>query len=232
MEIKDFIPMYVLKMEKKGLATRTFRRLDGDRQEAVINAILDEAIEVGPANVNIKKVAERANVSVGALYQYFETRDTMLAFALELSRQMMTDGMDFAEKEIRKLPLREALTWYVMGAAEYSGIYLRMAKLFARAAYQGEEEMAENFVSPLSQTFYKVLLHIIEKGVKNGELPEGTDPQAAARFFYGQSLLLVDSYFIPFLNTYFQVYPEGRTLEGTVNEQMAFIFRGLGLSEE
>ena len=60
----------ILEFEQAGLVTRTFRRLDPQRQQAVLVAILDEAIEKGPAAINIKQVAERAGVAIGSLYQY------------------------------------------------------------------------------------------------------------------------------------------------------------------
>ena len=37
----------ILEFEQEGLVTRTFRRLDPQRQQAVLAAILDEAIEKG-----------------------------------------------------------------------------------------------------------------------------------------------------------------------------------------
>src|SRR3989304_4680797 len=66
---------YISQLEQEGKVTRTFRRLDPDRQEAVFNAILEEAAEKGPASLNVKEIARRAGGSVGSLYQYFPNRD-------------------------------------------------------------------------------------------------------------------------------------------------------------
>ena len=82
---------HILQLEQQELVTRTFRRLDPPRQQAILQAILDEAAEKGPTDVNIKEVARRAGVSVGSLYQYFGSRETLLAFAVELGVRMMTD---------------------------------------------------------------------------------------------------------------------------------------------
>src|SRR5512142_1089803 len=78
------VPAYIQQLESKGKVSRTFRRLDSARQQAVINAILEEATEKGPASLNIKEIARRAGVSVGSLYQYFPNRDGLLDFAVEL----------------------------------------------------------------------------------------------------------------------------------------------------
>ena len=54
---------HILKLEQRGIVTSTFRRLDLDRQQAVLTAILEEAIEKGPADINVTQIAERAGVS-------------------------------------------------------------------------------------------------------------------------------------------------------------------------
>ena len=61
----------IFELEQEGLVTRTFRRLDPERQELILEAILKEAMEKGPTAINIKEIAGRANVSVGSLYSYF-----------------------------------------------------------------------------------------------------------------------------------------------------------------
>lgn len=49
------IQIYILQLEQEGKVTRTFRRLDPERQQAVVHAILEEATEKGPTAINIKK---------------------------------------------------------------------------------------------------------------------------------------------------------------------------------
>ncbi|HEX2908015.1 MAG TPA: hypothetical protein VHO69_14190, partial [Phototrophicaceae bacterium] len=43
---------YILELEKEGRVTRTFRRLDAERQQAILDAVLDEAIAKGPTAIN------------------------------------------------------------------------------------------------------------------------------------------------------------------------------------
>src|SRR5512137_1361834 len=99
---------YFLQLEKEGKVTRTFRRLDPARQQAVINAILEEATQKGPASLNIKEIARRADVSVGSLYQYFPNRDGLLDFAIELAARYMTDMFEISRPYLMAMPLREA----------------------------------------------------------------------------------------------------------------------------
>ena len=127
---------HILQLEQQELVTRTFRRLDPPRQQAILQAILDEAAEKGPTDVNIKEVARRAGVSVGSLYQYFGSRETLLAFAVELGVRMMTDLFAISRPYLLDMPLREALTAYLTYGLEWSHTQQGFVHFFGRAAYQ------------------------------------------------------------------------------------------------
>jgi len=102
----DWTEIYrrVLQLEQQGLVTRTFRRLDPERQQAVINAILAEAAEMGPADLNIKRVAERAGVSIGSLYQYFGSRAGLMDFTVTLVVQSVVDSFNSFRPYLAALP--------------------------------------------------------------------------------------------------------------------------------
>lgn len=120
MKLSDWtqIHTHILQLEDEGLVTRTFRRLDPERQEAILMAILDEAVERGPTSLNIKHVAQRAGVSVGSLYTYFPNREGMLAFAVELCVRFVTDAFNEYRPYLTESPLREALAAYLTGGID------------------------------------------------------------------------------------------------------------------
>src|SRR5512146_1584286 len=112
---------YISQLEQEGKVTRTFRRLDPERQEAIFNAIMEEATEKGPASLNIKEIARRAGVSVGSLYQYFPNRDGLLDFAVELCVRSTIALFKEFQPMLAAMPLREALNAYLIGELEWGG---------------------------------------------------------------------------------------------------------------
>src|SRR5512134_3362987 len=111
----QYLQPYISQLETEGIVTRTFRRLDANRQEAVFHAILGEAIEKGPASLNIKEIARRAGVSIGSLYQYFPDRDGLLDFAIELCTRSTVAMFQEYKPMMGAMPLKEALNAYLMG---------------------------------------------------------------------------------------------------------------------
>jgi AcrR family transcriptional regulator len=199
---------YILQLEREGLVTRTFRRLDPDRQQAILAAIVDEAVAKGPAALHIKQVAERAGVSVGSLYTYFANRDGMLAFAVELSRRFVTDAFQQFRPYLAAMPLREALAAYLTGGLEWSRLYEDLVRLFARAAYHGDPELSEQLVRPIATVMREMIGDIVAAAAERDEIRSDVDLAATVRIVHALTIAVGDSQLLPYLNTYFQVTGE------------------------
>jgi TetR/AcrR family transcriptional regulator len=218
---------HILALERQGLVTRTFRRLDPDRQQAVIQAIVDEAAEKSPTALNIKQVAERAGVAVGSLYQYFGNRDNLLAFAVELCVYQMTDLFALSRPYLMEMPLREALTAYLTYGIEWSQTQQGFIQFFGRAAYQGDPEMAEKVVRPVAQAMREVVQEILASAARRGELRADLDVEAAARVVNAMTIAVGDSQLLPYLNNYFQVTDVTVSLERVIAVLVDLVMDGI-----
>ena len=220
-------PSYIIQAEEQGQVTRTFRRLDPARQQAVLQAILDEAARRGPAALNIKQVAQRAGVSVGSLYQYFGDRDRMLNFAVDLCVRFVTDAFELYRPYLAAMPLREALAAYVSSGIEWSRAEAGFLQLFARAAYQGDPELAERLVIPISNKLREMISETLAQAAARGEIRPEVDLEAATRLVYGLSIAVGDSQLLPYLNNYFQIIDPALTPERILAAMLDLILNGV-----
>jgi AcrR family transcriptional regulator len=223
---------HILHLEQAGLVTRTFRRLDPERQQAILTAILDEAAENGPETLNIKNVAERAGVSVGSLYTYFPNREGMLAFAVEVCVRFVTEQFEQYRPYLVALPLRDALQAYLVGGLEWSRMYAGFLRLFARAAYHGDPELAESLVQPIATLLRQMVTDIVATAAERGELREGVDLEATARIIHALTIAVGDSMLLPYLNTYFQVIAEREPPERLLGALADLVWRGIGPAQD
>ena len=222
---------HILQLEQEGIVTRTFRRLDPARQQAVLTAILDEAVDKGPSQLNIKQVAERAGVSVGSLYTYFPNREGMLTFAVELCVRFVTDAFSQYRPYLSTMSLRDALVGYLAGGIEWSRTYANLLKLFARAAYHGDPELAEPFVRPIATLLREMVHDILTHAVERGEIRDDLDLEATARIVHALTIAVGDSQLLPYLNTYFQVSDEDISPERALEATISLILHGIGSDE-
>ena len=222
------VQAHILHFEQEGKVTRTFRRLDPERQQGILFAILDEAVEKGPTALNIKHVARRAGVSVGSLYTYFPNREGMLTFAVELCVRFVTDAFIEFHSLLLAMPLREALAAYLMGGVEWSQTYAGLLKLFVRAAYFGDPELAESLVRPVAAILLETVRDMLTEAVARGEVRADIDLEATVRIVHALTIAVGDSQLLPYLNTYLQVTDKDVSPERVLDALIALILRGIG----
>jgi AcrR family transcriptional regulator len=229
MEISEWsqIHTHILQLEQEGLVTRTFRRLDPERQEAVLSAILAEAIEKGPTSLNIKQVAARAEVSVGSLYQYFDNRDGLMAFTVALCGRYIQDTFAQYREMLVAMPIREGLAAYLMGGVYWGETQKALMQFFARAAYHGESELQDSIVRPLAEQMRELVLEMLTQAQVRGELRADLDLNLSARIINTLMIALGDAQLLPYLNVYYQVYDEMTSLEQVVETTIQLIMDGL-----
>ena len=218
---------HILEMEERGLVTRTFRRLDPDRQQAVLAAILEEAIEKGPTEINVTQIAERADVSVGSLYQYFDNRAGLLAFVTELVTRLAVDFFNAVIPYLESLPLREALMAYFQGNLEWSQTQPAFVQFYTRAAYQGDPQLSDNVVRPVATVMRQSVYAVLARAEQHGELRPGLDLEATARVVYALLLAVVDPILLPYLNAYFQVTDDDMAAERVLAAAVEMVLKGI-----
>src|SRR5512138_343708 len=218
---------YISQLEQEGKVTRTFRRLDLERQEAVFNAIMEEAIEKGPASLNIKEIARRAGVSIGSLYQYFPNRDGLLDFAVELCTRSTIAMFKEYTPMMAAMPLKDALSAYLMGGLEWSQTAMGLVKFFGRAAYQGDPDLAERVVRPIATVMREAMQEMLIQAQARGEIRPEVDIEAAARAVNALMIAVGDSQLLPYLNAYFQVTDKKLHFERVANALLDLIQHGI-----
>ena len=218
----------ILEFEQAGLVTRTFRRLDPQRQQAVLAAILDEAIEKGPAAINIKQVAGRAGVAIGSLYQYFGSREGLLNFAIELCVSYITDMFEMYKPMLVEMPLQEGLTVYLNTGVEWSQTQLGMVQFMTRAAYHGDPELADRVVKPIGTVMRDIVHDMLAAAVERGEVRADIDLEATTRVVNAAMIAIGDSQLLPYLNNYFQVTDRKVSARRVTDALVALILRGIG----
>jgi AcrR family transcriptional regulator len=217
----------ILELEQAGVVTRTFRRLDPQRQQAIVYAILDEAIEKGPAALNIKQVAERAGVAVGSLYQYFGNRDGLMEFTTRLCVRLLTESFLQYKPILLAMPLREGLCAYLTGGVEWGRMMQGLVQFFGKAAYAGAPEFAEKVVRPVAVAMREMTSEILLAAQARGELRPGIDLEAAARALNAWIIPVADSQLFPYLNLYFQTSDENIPFQRTLEAFLDILAQGL-----
>lgn len=223
----DQLPLIIQTLEQQGLVTRTFRRLDVARQLAIIDAIMEESSLRGPAEMNIKKVAARAEVSIGSLYQYFHNKEGLLNFAIQLTVQQTVASFNTFFPYLDQLSFQEAYSIYISSGLEWGKEQQQFVRFFAKAAYQDHPELEDSVVTPISNCMLKLVRVMVQKGQESGEIRADVDSEAISRILHALSIALGDPVILPYLNKYFQITEDSIPMSRIFSTLMDLLEHGM-----
>lgn len=108
------------------------------RSVAMVHGILDAAMQViekeGLPAMSTHRVAERAGVSTGSLYQYFANRESILAGIIERALLHIAGVMESMRHTGLDLPLRDAIRGPALLLLRYYDPYLPVVRTILREA--------------------------------------------------------------------------------------------------
>ncbi len=218
---------FILEMEKAGLVTRTFRRLDPDRQATVISAILGEAGETGPLDINVKRIARRAGVSTGSLYQYFQNRENLVSFTIQLSVRQTVGLFESYRPMLTGVPLAEILPAYITEGIKWTEDRAGMTRFFGTAAYRGDDLSAKQVVRPIASVLLDLMRDMVTGAAAAGELRSGLDVEAVTRLLHTFTLATGDYFIYPGLTDYYQLVDEKITPERILSVFVDLVMNGI-----
>jgi AcrR family transcriptional regulator len=146
-----------------------FERRKDARPGEILEAALDLFVEKGFAATRLEDVAQRAGVSKGTVYLYFDGKEDLFKAVI---RSGMVRAIEEAERRVAAYPgsaadlLRELYTawWQNIGGTKLAGI----PKLMISEA-QNFPELARFYYEEVIQRGSQLFARTIERGIERGE---------------------------------------------------------------
>lgn len=118
------------------------RTKSGDKPTAIRVATIAEVAEVGSTSVSVNKIAKRADLSVGTLYRYHETKDDLLFWVFKQVKSDIHDAMMAAARGKVGAAERLRAMWFALVeygfAAPKDFLFAEMVSAEIRDAFQGD----------------------------------------------------------------------------------------------
>ncbi len=219
----------ILEAEQEGAVTRTFRRLDPAQHVAIVDAVLQEMIEVGRPGATMRGIAHRLGMAAASLYGYFPDREVMIDFAtsvaMRISLLAATDESDVGDSATLEQGLRD----HLVTDLDYVATHRSIIKYYAQAGYRGELPTSQGVPEPITSGMRSRVQRLLDQAEERGELREDLDPDAVSRVVNTLMLVLADARFVDHLNDYLQIYSDDdSSAEETIDVAIDIIARGIG----
>lgn len=182
----------------------TFDNIAPEKRQRILDAATVEFSLHGFENANMTVIAKKAQVSVGSLYKYFESKQDLFLTVVQHSIRSMTELFDrLAVSQEDILVKVERIIREIQRTSKESAVLLRLyngmtAEINPRFASQFAYEMES-----LTARIYRVA---IEEGKKAGDIREDIDAPFAAWLLDNIFMSLQFSYACDYYIERFRIY--------------------------
>jgi AcrR family transcriptional regulator len=162
-----------MKLLKKKLNPR--KEPNQDRAKDTVENIVDATAHIlekeGFEKISTNRIAEKAGVSIGSLYQYFPTKEAIFSFMMERYVKSQTELIDrIMEERKAEKNLRETVKIIISAIMESKIKQARFQKMFAQkvlgfAGYESLNRQDEHLID-----LFKRYLEPFEKDVRKENL--------------------------------------------------------------
>lgn len=162
---------------KREFHSETFEKISSEKRDRILTVTISEFAKNGFAGTSINTIAKKADISIGSLYSYFDSKESLFL-------AMVQKGYELLERAIGEVHAEEGSFWDKLErlfkvAYRYSKKHPDMNKLYLNLSHENLGPMMQESTAQLEKCFLDVYTQMIDEGLSQGELREDLDRNMA-----------------------------------------------------
>lgn len=153
------------------------------RKEQITLSAIELIDELGIDGLSIRELAKRENVSEGALYRHFKSKNDIVIETIKYYSRFDINIMNTINRN--KLDSKSAIIFLINSFSEYYENYPEITAIFCSFESLIYEPDIETEVLQLENRRFNFLISIIEKGKKSGEFNDSVNSEDLAGIIIG-----------------------------------------------
>lgn len=159
---------------------QTFYNLPEEKRERIVNVAIEAFAENDYAAVSISQLVEQAGIAKGSFYQYFEGKEDLLGYLLELTAQKKVELIGTLPPA-PEMGIFAYLRWLAKGNLRFELAYPRLSQVAYRAVTgNGYPPVFSDGVREQSIAYFRQL---VAQGKAQGDIAAEIDEELAAHIF-------------------------------------------------
>jgi AcrR family transcriptional regulator len=182
----------------------TFDRIPDEKRLRIIDIATAEFANKGFDNANINDIAEKAGVSVGSLYKYFDSKEnfflTCVSIGIETLDSVLKEAMASNEDIMIKTEKIVRLIQH------HTRAHRDLIRLYNEITSESNSALVNKLSRDLEEISANAYSTLIRQAQQQGEIREDADPQLFAFFADSLFMMLQFSYACEYYQERFKIY--------------------------
>jgi len=169
-----------------------FEKIAASKRERLMSAAVEEFATQGFHKANVNRIAARSGISIGSLYNYFDTKEDLFSATFQHGKNIL-EGVFYAALEAEG-PLEYRLKVLFRQACQVARKHPAFVQMYMNLASGGTGELTEKLVTETERVGSLAYKQLFLDAEKRGELDEHFDP-GTATFVIDNNLLALTASF-------------------------------------
>jgi len=186
-------------------ANESFKRLDEEKQDRILQAAIDEFAERGYELANTNRIAKQAKISVGSIFHYFTTKENLFLYIVQYGSAMIEE---YAGKVVddETLTVAQKIEALLRLAVKSSREEETLIRLYHEMSSIGNQDLINKLPRSMELFTSERYIKMLEEGQRKGEVKPELDARLAAFTMDNIFLSLQFAYACDYYRIRFQMY--------------------------
>jgi AcrR family transcriptional regulator len=208
----------------------TFQRIPSEKQGLILDTAMREFASKGFHKANINTIAEKAGISVGAMYKYFSSKEELFLETLQLGIGFLNDT--YAAVTARPGDPFEKIRAVFTNALAHARDNPQVLQLYLSLLSPSMDDHAGTYARTIEEVGHTHLKKIVTDGIRDGFIRGDLDPDTAILFLDNHLMMFVFSQVSAYLKIRQETFLEGRVNpEAFIDETVLVCRRMFGTNE-
>lgn len=169
-----------------------FERIPEEKQQRILDAAILEFAANGFPGANINTIAEKAGISIGAMYKYFGSKEDLFLTIIERAQGLLSQVLDDIDRSSGDV--FDKIEKMVRTAQQYARQYPELHQIYLDLTSEGLSQLSRRLSGKMEAITVRFYETLIDPAVEQGMLDRRLDPKMAALCIDNLILMLQYSY--------------------------------------
>ncbi len=145
---------------------KTFENIDEEKRERVRQAAISEFAQKGFISANINNIAKTAKISIGSIYNYFDSKEKLFLYIIEHAFKVLEKAI--GDIDLEEGDIFEKFENLLKAAVKYSKAYPGLNQIYLDMTSEGlshlSGQLSQKMETISSQFYTKLLSNAIDEG--------------------------------------------------------------------
>jgi len=160
--------------------SEAFNKLSPEKQGRILEAAVDEFAGHGYDSANINSIAQKAGVSVGSIYNYFESKEDLYLAVVHHAVETLKAALD--DIVTREDDLFKRIEMILRAIQTFSRRYVNLTRLYNEMTTESRSDLTWTIVSKMEGVTAELYASYIREAQVNGRVRPDIDPRYFAFF--------------------------------------------------